>query len=86
MDLLACWRSSLLVVGKSEAQQKCQWAKHSESKRPWHHIYIQNIKEIGVCFIYIIYPRFPPFLVDVRLNHPHLNLTISPTSVIQPHH
>jgi len=37
-----------------------------------HHTLTQNLKAMSLCVPSLIYPLFPPFLVDVRHNHSHL--------------
>jgi len=43
-----------------------------DHKRLKHHILTQNLKTMGLWVSFLIYPLFPPFIVDVEHNHSHL--------------
>jgi len=52
-----------------------------DHKRLKHHILTQNFKAMGLWVPFLIYPLFPPFLVDMGHNHSHLITQQSPPQV-----
>ena len=59
-------------MGRSGEPREGQWGNVQDHKRLEHHTLTQNLKAMGLWVPSLIYPLFPPFLVNVGHNHSHL--------------
>jgi len=71
-NVFKSWKYSQLMWYLLESLEGGNGSNVQDSKRLRHHISTQNLNALSIWVPSLIYPTFPPFLVDVRHNHSYL--------------